>query len=297
MGKKSSKSKTITEPWRPIQDDILGSVGTVRDVVGRNQGNLESLAGDVSSFLPGLGERAFGDNPLLGAGNQYAMDVLGGRYLNSNPHLEGMIDATSDDVMDRVNSLFGRSGASLGTRHAGTLGRELASAQNAMRFNVYNQERQNQQGAASMIPSLFGSQFAGVAPYLAATQTAGTLPYAGLGALAPIIGAAGGSGTATGTQPGGWGNDLLNAAASIGSAAIMASARELKTDIQAIGPWDGKNDGLTRYRFRYRNDPSGTMIEGVMADEVKKLRPWAYVPNFTKDGKPGVNYAKLGETA
>lgn len=84
---------------------------------------------------------------------------------------------------------------------------------------------------------------------------------------------------------------------SLATAAAMASARELKTDIQEIGAWDDRGDGLKKYRFRYKSDPNKTMIEGVMADEVLKLRPWAYVPNFTREGKPGVNYAALGAFA
>jgi hypothetical protein len=215
MGKKSTKTKSTSTPWQPVQGDILGAVGTVRDVVGRNQGNLEDIAGGIQSQLPGLASRAFGDSPLLNSGNSYAMDVLGGKYLNANPYLDGMIGQTANDVSDRVNALFGKSGASLGTQHAGVLTKELANAENSMRYGNYAQERQNQQQAASMAPSLFASQFAGVPSYLAAAQGAGTLPYAGLGALSPIIGLGGGAGQSSQTQPGGWGNQLLGAAASI----------------------------------------------------------------------------------
>jgi hypothetical protein len=180
----------------------------VRDVVNGNQGNLESIAGGIQSQLPGLAGKAFGDNPLLDSGNAYAQDVLGGKYLNSNPYLDAMVNRTNSDVGDQVNSLFARSGASLGTAHAGTLGKSLADSENNLRYTNYAQERQNQQNAASMIPGLSSAQYAGVAPYLAAAQSAGTLPYAGLSSLSPIIGLAGGSGTTTGTQPGGWGNML-----------------------------------------------------------------------------------------
>lgn len=297
MGKKTSKTSSTSTPWKPAQGDILGAIGTTRDVVNQNQGNLQNLSSQIGGFLPGLGEKAFGDNPLLGAGNSYATDVLGGKYLNANPYLDGMINSTANDVQDRVNSLFSKSGASLGTQHAGVLSKELANAENTMRYGNYAQERQNQQGAASMIPSLYGSQFAGVTPYLAAAQTAGTLPYAGIGNLGSIIGLAGNSGQTTGKQPGGWGTDLLNAAASIGSAAIMASDPKLKTNLVRIGEWDSKGDGLGKWEWNWKSSPNGKKETGVISTEVAALRPWALVPNFRGDGNDGVNYARLGEAA
>jgi hypothetical protein len=202
----SKKNNTSTKPWGPVQGDILGSVGTVRDVVGRNQGNLEDIAGGIQSHLGQLGQSAFGDNPLLNAGNSYTQDVLGGKYLQDNPYLQGMINQTDQSVSDQVNSLFSKAGASLGTQHAGVLSKSLADAENSLRYGNYAQERQNQQGALGAIPGLSSAQYAGVMPYLAASQAAGTLPYAGLGALSPIIGL--GSGAGTTTQSVGAGNLL-----------------------------------------------------------------------------------------
>jgi hypothetical protein len=205
----------------------------VRDVVNGNQGNLESIAGGIQSQLPGLAGKAFGDNPLLDSGNAYAQDVLGGKYLNSNPYLDAMVNRTNSDVGDQVNSLFARSGASLGTAHAGTLGKSLADSENNLRYTNYAQERQNQQNAASMIPSLSSAQYAGVAPYLAAAQSAGTLPYAGLSSLSPIIGLAGGSGQQRPARSRAAGatacSALLNAAAS-GSAETPHGVRRTTED-------------------------------------------------------------------
>lgn len=271
-----------------MQDDILGSVGTVRDVVGRNQGNLEGMAGDIRGFLPGLGEKAFGANPLLDTANGYASDVLGGKYLNANPYLDQMIGATANDVQDRVNSQFARVGGSLGTPHAKILSSELANAENQMRYGNYATERQNQQGAASLIPGLNSAQYAGIAPYLGAASTAAGMPYQGIGALSPIIGLAGGSGQQSGTQPGGWGNGLLGAAATLGSAAIMASERRLKKNIIKVGEL---KDGLPVYDFTYRSDPDNQVMRGVMVDEVQTLRPWALGPKI--NGIQTVNYAHI----
>jgi hypothetical protein len=290
LGKKSTKTSSTTTPWQPAQGDILSAIHGAQGVFNDNQGNLQGLASGIQNQLPGLGQKAFGDNSALKSAFDYTQNVLGGNYLQNNPYLEQMIHHTNADVGDQVNSLFAKSGASLGTQHAGILGKSLADSENNLRYTNYAQERQNQQGAAGMLPALFGSQFAGVAPYLSAAQTAGQLPYAGLGALSPIIGLAGGSGQTTGRQPGGWGNDLLNAAASVGSAAILASDRRLKTNIELH---HRDPDGLGWYSWNWKSNPGGERAHGVIADEVKMLRPKAYVPNFRGDGFDGVNYGAL----
>jgi hypothetical protein len=291
VGKKTSKQTTTSQPWKPAQGAILDAINQSSGIVGSNQGNLQDLSSGIGAQLPGLASNAFGDNPLLTAGNNYATDVLGGKYLNSNPYMDQMIGATANDVQDRVNSIFGQSGASLGTPYASAMTKELANAENSLRYGNYSQERQNQQGAASMIPALFGSQFAGVPAYLSAAQTAGQLPYAGIGALSPIIGLASQGGQQSGTVPGGWGNDLMNAAASIGSAAILASDRRLKTNI-VLEHRDP--DGLGWYSWNWRSDPDGPTQRGVIADEVEKIRPWAFVKGFVNGIYDGVNYARLG---
>ena len=70
------------------------------------------------------------------------------------------------------------------------------------------------------------------------------------------------------------------------------SDRRLKRNIERIGEWDDKGDGLGRYRFSYVFDPTNTLVEGVMADEVRDLRPEAYIPNFRGE-YAGVNYGAL----
>jgi len=167
--------------------------------------------------------------------------------------------------------------------------RELANAENQMRYGNYAQERQNQQGAAGLMPSLNQSQYAGVMPYLAAQQTAGQLPYSGIGNLGQIGGLFGGYGTQSSTQPGGWGGQVLGAAAA--AAPFIFSDRRLKTNIKLLRR---DPDGLGWYEFAYKRAPD-LMLQGVMADEVEQLRPHALGPKM--QGYATVNYAKLSETA
>jgi hypothetical protein len=273
LGKKKSKSKTKSTPWQPLQQPIINAVNTASGIVSGNQGNLESLAGDIRGQLPGLEQMAFGSNPALQAGMGYAQDVLGGKYLNEgNPYMQGMLDETRQNVGNQVNSTFSMAGRTGGGNHVERLGQGLATAENNLRYQDYGAERDRMAQQGSLLPGLVNSQYAGIMPWLAANETAGRLPYAGVGALSPIIGLAQGSGTTTGTQSQAWGPALMAAAA---QAAAAASDPRLKTDVKKVGQ-DGP---LGIYEWTYRQDmgfelPEGR-FRGVMADEVAVVAPWA----------------------
>jgi hypothetical protein len=294
VGKKKSKNTTTNEPPKWAVPHLQGAMGTISNTVNANQPNLDAMSQQLQGYLPQLGQMAFGQNAGLNAANGYATDVLGGKYLSEgNPHMQGMIDQTAGDVTDRVNSMFSKAGASMGSPHAQVLTKELANAENSLRYGNYSQERQMQGQAAGMIPGLTQAQYAGIMPYLAMTQGAAQLPYTGIQNLGQIGGLLGGAGSQTQTQPGGWGSGLLGAAAMALPfiPGFGTSARAAKTKIEEIGLWDSKGDGLKKYRFAYKWSPD-EMMEGVMAEEVAELRPHALGP-IDHRGFQTVNYGAL----
>jgi hypothetical protein len=295
VGKKSTKTSSTTTLPAWAQQFAQGAAGTISNTVNANQGNLQGISDSVRGILPDLRQLTVGTNPGLNAADDYARDVLGGRYLTGNPQTEAMVRQGEQDAGNAVNSAFSLAGRTGSGNHAADLARGVAQAGDAIRFGQYNQERANQQQTVGMLPSLTAARFAGVPAYLSAAQTAGQLPYAGLGPLASMGSLWSGQGTTTGTQPGGWGTQLLGAAAS--ALPFILSDRRMKADIVEIGPWDERGDGLKRYAFRYKWEKPGTRHEGVMADEVKELRPRAYVKGFLNGEYDGVNYAELGADA
>lgn len=82
-------------------------------------------------------------------------------------------------------------------------------------------------------------------------------------------------------------NNMMSGLMGLGSAAIMASDRRLKCAIVKLGELA---DGLGVYEWSYIW--GGSRQRGVMADEVKKLRPWALGPVIK--GYATVNYGALG---
>ena len=89
-------------------------------------------------------------------------------------------------------------------------------------------------------------------------------------------------------------NSTMGGLFGLGSSALLAGAmfmsdRRLKTDIVPIGRLD---DGMTFYRFRYRWNKPGIEHYGVMADEVKRVRPDAVMRH--PSGYDMIDYAKIG---
>jgi hypothetical protein len=291
VGKKSSKSKTTNEPPKWAVPHLQGAMGTISNTVSGNQGNLDQMAGTLRGFLPGLGDKAFGENAGLGAATGYATDVLGGKYLSEgNPYMNDMAAMARQNVAGDINSMFSKAGRAGSDSWMQDLAEGMGKAELGLRYQNYGNERNAQTQAAGMMPALNQSQYAGIMPYLAASQTAAGLPFTGIQNLGQIGGLAGGYGTQSGTQPGGWGGQVLGAAAA--ALPFILSEPQAKTNIKLLRR---DADGLGWYSYAYKREPD-VMLEGVMADEVERLRPHALGPRLP-NGWRTVNYAKLSEAA
>ena len=99
-----------------------------------------------------------------------------------------------------------------------------------------------------------------------------------------IVANAGQQSQSTGGSP----STLGSIASAVGGIASIFSDRRLKTDIKLEGV---EPDGLGIYSFRYRADKTKYRVLGVMADEVRKIRPWALGPRHA--GFDTVNYEAL----
>jgi hypothetical protein len=266
----------------------------VQNVFNQNQPNLQALTNQVTGkVIPGLQNQVDQSGQTAGQAQGYYGDVLSGKYLQGNPYMNQLLQRLRGDVTNGVNSQFEMAGRYGSDAHGAGLARGLGDAEGALLYQNYGDEM-NRMGDAAQAAQ--ASNLGNNSQLLASLGLGAELPYTGSSSLANSLGALfnGGTSNSMSKQSGpGLLGSILGGAATIGSAAIMKSDRSLKADIEEIGEWDGKGDGLKRYAYRYKSDPVGTRREGVMADEVQKLRPWAYVPNFTRDGKAGVNYAAL----
>lgn len=293
MSKKpKSKSTSVSgsaQSW--AQPFAQSAVQQVQDVVGQNQPGLQQLTDLTRNQVvnPLLGKFQ-SSSPVAGQANNYYSDVLGGKYMNGNPYMGQVISNLNNQVSNDVNSQFALAGRYGSDAHGGALTRELANADGQLMYQNYGDEM-SRMGAAAQ--SAQAGNTADIASLISAIGAGAQLPYTGTSNLANSLGALFNGGTSTSTQTGPspiWGAIGAGLGAAGQAAAGGAfSDRRLKTNIKKVGEFA---DGLNIYEFAYRADPS-QMFRGVMADEVKDLRPQAYVENYRGSGFDGVNYAAL----
>lgn len=291
MGKKTTETQSNSTPWAPAQPILLGAGKGITDIVNNNQPNLNAIEASITGgTIPALQQQINTQQQQLAPGFSYIGSTLSPSFLKTGQaQAQALGNYAGQQAGNAVNSAFSAAGRTGSGNHATDLARGVTQAQLApMLQNLqYNQGVQSQ--AAGMLPGYSASGFAGYQPLLGAQQLAGQLPYYPAAALGNIGSLYGGYGTQTAQQPGGWGNQLLGAAASVGSAFAM-SDRRLKTNIKKVAE---AKDGLGIYDWNWKSNPDGPTVRGVIADEVRVLRPWAYVENY-RNGFDGVNYATLG---
>jgi hypothetical protein len=277
-----SKTKTVTknEPWAPSQPYILKNLQQQDDVFTSTQPQLDKFAGmqrdTYGRVAPGAEQGIIGAQGLVNHN-------LNGDNLNGNPYLDAIIGQRNQDVAGGVNDQFSEAGRYGSGQHAAILGRELAKADDSLRFQNYGVERGYQQDAIGQAGNLMqGSQ--------SLLNNAAELPWIGVQAAnGAVRQASSGYGTQTQTSKGSVFDSLLKAGATAAQAAAMASDRRLKVDVEKVGE---EADGLGLYRYRYVTDaPDAPLRDGVMADEVATLRPWALGP--TRGGFQTVDYGAL----
>lgn len=142
--------------------------------------------------------------PGLTSAFNYYGDVQDGKFLDGNPHLEGMIDASNENITEAVNQQFmPRFGSGY---HAKALAKQLGQNETAMRYGNYATERGYQDAA--------GGRMAGIATTATALPSIPSTTYAqNVGGLMGRYNTATGSGTSTSKQSGGFLGDLLLAMA------------------------------------------------------------------------------------
>jgi hypothetical protein len=286
------KSKSSTKPI--YKAEIGAAAGALTDAYNTNKAGTADIANSITSRLPGLADKAFGPNSLLTSAQGYAEDSIKGKYLNNNPYVDEMAGNARSAAADDVQSYFGKLGRVGSDSNMAGFARGVNEADLNFRGNIYGQERDRQQQAASMAPGLNAASYDGIDAYLRAAGVGAELPYLASNKYASGIGGLLGQYTKTkSTQA--IGPALISAAGSAASAFAGSDAR-LKTRIQKVGSYD---DGLGIYDFDYIDDlPEGIKAHcpegrqrGVMASEVEKLRPWALGP--VVDGYATVNYGAL----
>lgn len=255
-------------------------------------------------------DRALFGSPVQNAAEQYTADTLSGKYLNAgNPYFQGMMQNVSNAITPMVDAKFEASGRYGGGAHKQALADALANAGTQAAYQNFGDERANQTRMAAFAPEIGNIDYQNIAALSDVGAARENLaqakinedierynfgqmePYTRLGLYNNFIqGNYGGTGTAqttgTGYQRSG-SNTAGTAIAGIGTALKafqLFSDRRLKRNIKKIGVLP---NGVNLYRWTYI---WGEKAVGVMADEVKKIKPSA-VRNV--GGYDMVDYAEV----
>ena len=285
---KSSESTSYSgsgQPWaRGLAKRGVGANFSVFDKQGPN---LDRLSGNANTISDQLGAR-FGEGAAGGAqARQHFMDLLS-RGPQNNPYLDQMLAQTRGNITNDVNSQFSLAGRYGSDAHGAGLTRELANAENGMRYQDYNTQTARMDAGAN---SLTGANQGEAAQALGGLGVAAELPWTGSNNLSRNLAAlfSGGQSNSVSYAP----NPLWGALGAGLGAAGMALGKpsdiRLKTKVELVGR---EPDGLGIYEWNWKSDPDGVREKGVLAHEVKELRPHAYIENY-RDGYAGVNYAAL----
>lgn len=271
-----SKTVQSNAPWGPAQPYILQNLQQQSDVLNSTQPDLENYAAMQRDTY---GRVSPGAEQGITSAQNLVNQNLSGANLNGNPYLDAIIGQRNQDVINGVNDQFSEAGRYGSGSHAAILAKELANADDQLRYQNYSTERGYQQQAISDAQNLMGGS-------QSLLNNAAELPWIGVQAAnGAVRQASGGYGTQTTTKSGGLGSTLGSLLGTGLQAASLFSDRRLKRDIERIGEMD---DGLPIYRWNY---VWGEPAQGVMADEVALFRPWALGPEI--GGYATVNYGAL----
>jgi hypothetical protein len=92
--------------------------------------------------------------PRVNSALDYSQGVMNGNFLNGNPHLQSVIDASNRDISTGVGSQFEGAGRYGSGQFAGVLARAIGDNENKLRYADYAQERQYQNQAPGQLAGL-----------------------------------------------------------------------------------------------------------------------------------------------
>lgn len=171
-GSDSNKQKQTqtAQPWAPLQAPLKQAIGDATKLY--NSGAISAanayypgqtvapLSPETQQAWSGIATRAANGSPLNAASSQYVQDVLSGKYLNAgNPYQAELDQSISDAVLPSVTSQWSAGGRYGSAGMGQNLTKSLADAIAPQHYANYQQERGNQQAAASLAPQLANNDY------------------------------------------------------------------------------------------------------------------------------------------
>lgn len=170
-----TKTTTTTEPWSGVKPYLIGGYKDAKNLYDQGAPGYypwETLA-PMSSYskdaLDATAQRAAYGSDVVRSAQGQLTNTINGDYLNSNPYLQGAInaavkpitDAFSNQVMPGIDSSFssaGRYGSGAQTQAysdaENNLGQQVGNVATNMAYQNYGDERQRQMQAMLFAPQM-----------------------------------------------------------------------------------------------------------------------------------------------
>lgn len=152
MGLSSSTKKVETKPIYSQQ--IEGAANNITNAYNAQAPKITGITDQLAGLVPGLLERYTSGDPNVNAARTYNSDVLAGKYLDANPHLDAIVNKTANTTRNELAGALGTRGLTGGSAFADIISRNVADASNKVRFDNYNTERGRMDSAAALAPGL-----------------------------------------------------------------------------------------------------------------------------------------------
>lgn len=157
MGLSSSKSKTMTKPIYSGQ--IEGAASNINNAYKSQQPKITGITDQLAGLVPDLVAKYTNGDPNVNAASNYNLDVLNGKYLNSNPQLENIVNQSENDARNQTAAALGTRGLTGGSAFGDIISRNVANAGNALRYNDYNTQLSRMDQAAAQAPAIAAGQY------------------------------------------------------------------------------------------------------------------------------------------
>ncbi len=162
MGVSGSKTKSTSKPVYGSQ--IEGAASNISNAYSAQAPKITGITDNLSTLVPGLIEKYTQGDPNVTAASGYNADVLSGKYLNSNPYLEGIVQQAGNDARNQTAAALGPRGLTGGSSFADIISRNVANASQTLRYNDFNTQLSRMDQAAAQAPSLSAAQYQALAP-------------------------------------------------------------------------------------------------------------------------------------
>lgn len=175
-----TKTTTTTEPWSGVKPYLLGGYKDAKNLYENGAPDYYpyQTVGPMSSYtknaLDATAQRAAYGSDVTRAAQGQLTDTINGDYLNSNPYLQGAINAAvqpitnafSSEVMPGIDSNFsaaGRYGSGLqGQAYDDAnaqLAQQIGNVSSQMAYQNYGDERQRQMQAMLFAPQMAAQDY------------------------------------------------------------------------------------------------------------------------------------------